>query len=407
MKRWLRFASIVVCALALPGQAADWRQFRGEQGAAVAMDARLPAKLDAKQNIAWKIDLPGRGHSSPIVVGDKVFVTCASGPKGRRLHVLCFDALTGRSLWERQFWATGRTTTHEKISAAAPTPVSDGSRIFALFSSNDLFCLDLDGNLLWLRGLMRDYPNASNALGLSASPVVADGVFVAQIESDGDAFTLGLDAATGLNRWKIERPRHANWTSPLMLSDGHGKQWVALQSGAGLDVVEAETGKAVWKYQGGASTIPSGAIRGQVLYVPSNGLTALSTSGPGQEPNRLWQNPQLRPSTASPVVLGERLFVLKDGILACAGTGDGKRLWELRLKGPFTASPVATSSHLYVVNEKGLIQVIDPAAPEGEIASELDLSDVIIGTPSIAGNALYIRSDGHLWKIAESAAKVL
>jgi outer membrane protein assembly factor BamB len=398
--------ALICCLALLPGRAEDWRQFRGSQGSGLAPGAILPVNLDAKRHLAWRSDLPGRGHSSPVILGDRVFVTCASGAKGGRLHVLCLDANTGAKRWERQFWATGRTTTHEKISGAAPTAASDGDRIFALFSSNDLFCLDLDGNLLWLRGLMRDYSNASNALGLSASPVVADGVFIAQIETDGEAFAIGIDALTGVNRWKIERPRRANWTSPLVLPSGNGKHRAALQSSAGVQMIEAQTGRELWNYSEGAATIPSSVIAGQVLYVPSNGITALQEGAPGQPPKQLWRAAHLRTATASPIVQGERIFVLNDaGILTCAEIAEGKRLWQLRLKGPFTASPVASAKHLYLVNEKGLLQVVDPTPPEGEVISELDLGETILSTPSIAGNAIYLRSDGHLWKLAQGTAR--
>lgn len=177
-----RFLAFLCCFAAFTTRAGDWRQFRGPQGTGVSDEANLPTVLDAKKNIAWKIPLPGRGLSSPIIVGDRIFVTCSSGARQERLHVICFNAKDGTKRWERQFWATGRTICHEKISVAAPTPASDGERIFAIFSSSDLICLDLDGNLLWLRGLMRDYPNASNSLGLSSSPVVADGTLVTQVE---------------------------------------------------------------------------------------------------------------------------------------------------------------------------------------------------------------------------------
>src|SRR5262249_15411365 len=150
----------------------DWRQFRGPDGAGVSPETNAPAALDPARSIAWKSALPGRGLSSPIVVGGKIILTASSGSQQDRLHVLCFRATDGVKLWERQFWATGRTSCHEKICVAAPTPASDGERIFAPFSSDDLVCLDLEGNLLWFRALMRDYPKAGNSLGLSTSPVV-------------------------------------------------------------------------------------------------------------------------------------------------------------------------------------------------------------------------------------------
>src|SRR2546423_944859 len=158
------YLPLCFCLAALPLHAADWRQFRGPRGNGVSDESDLPVTLHREKNIAWKIDLPGRGLSSPIIVGDRIFVTCSSGRKQERLHVICFNATDGSKLWERQFWATGRTTSHPKTSVAAPTPVSDGERLYAIFSCNDLVCLDLDGNLIWLRGLTRAYPNATNSL---------------------------------------------------------------------------------------------------------------------------------------------------------------------------------------------------------------------------------------------------
>src|SRR6185369_3044945 len=217
MKRTL----VLLCFLALlQADAGDWRQFRGPQGSGVSDEPNLPSQLGAQKSIAWKIALPGRGISSPIIVGDRIFVTCSSGAQQDRLHVICFNAGDGSKRWERQFWATGRTTCHEKTSVAASTPASDGERVYVLFSCNDLVCLDLEGNLIWLRGLTRDYPNASNSLGMSSSPVVTEGVLVVQVESDSEeSFAAGLDALTGVNRWKIKRPNMANWTSPLLLKD--------------------------------------------------------------------------------------------------------------------------------------------------------------------------------------------
>ena len=174
----------ILCSLtlliALSSSAEDWPQFRGPRGNGISTETNLPATLEPG-NIAWSVDLPGRGLSSPIIIGDRVIVTCSSGPKQERLHVICFNAVDGTRRWERQFWATGRTMSHPKTSVAAPTPASDGERIFAIFSSNDLLCLDLDGNLLWLRGLTRDYPNASNSLGMSSSLATTDGVVIAML----------------------------------------------------------------------------------------------------------------------------------------------------------------------------------------------------------------------------------
>lgn len=393
----------LLLTVALTSHAADWTQFRGPLGNGISAETTLPATLDAARDIAWKIALPGRGLSSPIVIGDRIIVTSSSGARQDRLHVLCFNAADGSKRWERTFRATGRTMCHEKTSVAAPTPVSDGTRIFALYSSNDLLCLDLDGNLLWLRGLARDYPNASNSLGMSSSPVYADGTVVVQIENDSESFAAGIDAITGVNRWKMDRPKSANWTSPVLLKGINGQTLAGLQSSKGFLAVAPATGQIVWDYSEGASTIPSCAVSGDVIYVPSNGLTAIQPAPEGQTPKQLWRNNQLRPGTASPLVLGQHVYTLNEaGVLSCGSITNGARLWQLRLKGPFSATPVAAGQRLYLVNEKGLTQVVDPTKPEGELVSELPLGETVLGTPSLSGGAIYIRSDGHLWKLGKS-----
>jgi outer membrane protein assembly factor BamB len=365
-------------------------------------NASLPAQLDTR-SVQWAADLPGRGLSSPIIIGDRVIVTCSSGPRQGRLHVICFNASDGSKRWERQFWATGRTMSHEKTCVAAPTPASDGERIFAIYSSNDLVCLDLEGNLVWLRGLTRDYPNASNSLGMSSSLAVADGVVIAMLENDSESFTAGLDARSGLNRWKLSRPKMANWTSPVVFTATGQPTLVALQSGKGISAVEPATGRVVWEYADGASTIPSATPSQGVLYVPSHGVTALQPGVEGQSPKQLWRSAQLRPATSSPVVLEDLIFILNEaGVLTCGGIRDGNRKWQLRLKGAFSATPVGAGKLLYCVNEKGLLQVVDTSAPEGAVISELDLGKTVLSTPSIGGNAVYVRSDAKLWKLGKS-----
>jgi outer membrane protein assembly factor BamB len=376
-------------------QSADWPQFRGPLGNAVSPET-LPGT--GSPAITWAKPLPGRGLSSPIIVGERVFVTCSSGPKQERLHVVCFRASDGSKIWERQFWATGRTMCQEKTSVAAPTPASDGRYVYAIFSSNDIVCLDLDGNLIWLRGLMLDYPNASNSVGMASSLVVEEGVVVAMLENDSDSITVGLSADTGRNRWKLSRPKMANWTSPLPVRNDRGV-FVLLQSGKGLTCISPKTGQTVWEYTDGASTITSTAVSGGILYAPSHGITALQPNE-NQPPKQLWRAAALRPGMSSPVVTQDRLFVLNEaGVLTAASVKDGGRIWQLRLKGPFSSTPVLSGSRLYCFSEKGLVQVVDITAPEGAVLHELELQPTILATPAISGQALYIRNNSTLWKI--------
>lgn len=387
--------------LTLPAHA-DWLNFRGPNGSGHAPDIATSPKTLSTETLAWKVALPGRGLGSPIIVGDKVFVTAASGPEQQQLHVLCFAAKDGAPLWERRFWATGRTMSHSKTNVAAPTPASDGERIYALYSSNDLLCLDLEGNLVWIRGLTLDYPNASNSLGMASSPIVVGDTLVAQIENDSESFAAGFDLLTGINKWKLDRPKSANWTSPTVL-EKDGERIVALQSGEGVTGLVPATGSAVFQVPGGASTIPSAAAVGDELFIPSNGLTVVKVGASGEQPATIWNQKNQRPGTASPLVVGDKLFLINNaGVITCANRGSGEVVWETRLKGPFSGSPVAGADGLlYIFSESGVGQVIDPSKEKDQVVSEIELGETILSTPSLDDGAVYIRSDGHLWRFGK------
>ena len=403
----MKFRIVFLILLGLSFSArADWLQFRGPNGNGfVENNVNLPTDLSS-DTLAWRVSLPGRGLGSPVIVGDKVFLSAASGPEQDQLHIFCFNAADGSTVWERRFWAMGRTMCQKKTCVAAPTPASDGRRIYVLYSSNDLFCLDLDGNLIWMRGLTLDYPNASNSLGMASSPIVAGGTLVAQIENDSESFAAGLDLLTGANKWKIDRPKAANWTSPVPMETG-GQLVVALQSSKGVLGVLPETGSEIFQFDKGASTIPSSASSGQTLYIPSNGLTAIRPGASGGEPEKLWNESAQRPGTASPLIIGGKVYIINGaGVLNCADLATGERLWRIRLKGPVSGSPVAAGNqHLYVFGENGAGQCVDLRGPEGVVAGEIELGETILSTPSISGDALYVRSDGHLWKFAAKAAE--
>ncbi len=381
--------------------AGDWPGFRGPMGNGISDEVGLPVALNPKKHIDWRMDLPGRGLSSPLVVGDRVFITASGGTREDILHILCLNATDGSVIWQRRFWAMGSTMCHKKTSIAAPTPVTDGRFLFALFSSNDLFCLDLDGNLRWLRGLTVDYPNARNSLGMASSLLLAGGLLVAQIENDSESFTAGLSLTGGMNQWRIQRPKSANWTTATVYRTESGRDLVLLQSSKGIHAVNPENGEVVWHYNDGASTIPSSVLVGGVLYVPSHGITALELAPDGASFNQKWRSSRLRPGTASPLVHRDRIYSINNaGVLTCGDTDSGNRLWQLRLDGPFGGSPVVADNHLYAFSEEGRVQVVDLSAPEGRIAGEMDLGEMIQCSPAISSGALYIRSDRRIWKIA-------
>ena len=393
----LAFVSVLSLSQIASGE--DWLQFRGNDHRGISLKSETPTNL-SKNNIAWKIPLPGRGLSSPIVIGNRVFLTASSTADQSRLHVICANKVNGEIEWERQFWATGRTICHEKTCVAAPTPVSDGKNIYALYSSNDLICLDLDGNLKWIRGLMQDYPNASNSLGLASSPIIVDGTLIVQIENDSDSFVSGINLKDGSNIWKLARTKKANWTSPIRLNDKE----VAIQGSEGITCVSAKSGTVQWSYNEGASTIPSSVTSADsaILYVPSNGITAIKPRKDNNTPEIVWQESQLRPGTSSPIIVGDNIYIInRAGVLNAAKKDTGERLWRLRLDGSFSGSPVSSNGHIYVASErKGVFQSIDINGKEGILRGSIELGETILGTPAIANNSIFIRSDGHLWKIS-------
>jgi outer membrane protein assembly factor BamB len=397
-------AIIVLCS------GADWLQFRGTDQRSRTDAPKLPpvewsiAKDGTPaKNIAWSVDLPARGVSGPIVVGNRVIVTSANGAKQDRLHVDCFSTDDGRLLWNRQFWATGRTLCHPTSSVAAPTPASDGSRIFAFFSSNDLICLSLTGDLLWYRGLTLEHPTAANDVGMASSPLVVGDTVIVQVESKGESFAAGFDAATGESRWRVDRPAEMNWCSPTAVRGDGNEPLVLLQSPEKLSAHHPKTGAVVWTFETKTGGISSPTAVGDVIYTPgSSGLTALRSTPGSANWENLWQENQLAAGNASPVVHGDRVFVVnRAGAVTCGEAATGKVLWRLRIKGSFWATPLAIGDHLYFVNQEGLVQVVKAGADAGEILASNDLGEGVFGSPAYADGALYVRGDKHLWKIAQ------
>lgn len=399
--KWIITFLIVAAGTRPLSLAADWRQFRGNAANSVATGETLPTELSG-DTIAWKTRLPGRGLSGPIVIGEQVFVSASSGYAQDRLHVISIDTATGTQQWDREFIATGRTLTHDKMCNATPTMASDGQRVFAFFSSNDLICLDLAGNLQWFRGFGSEFPNASNSLGMSSSPVVLGHTVVVQVESDAESFACGIDVESGVTIWQIDRPRAANWTSPAILpATDQQSALVLLQSSKGLTAVDPVSGSIVWNFDQGASTIPSVTVDSGSIVIPSNGLTAIR---PGKDNTfeQLWNSSSISPGTSSPVVVDGWAFALNSaGVLSAGDTKTGERLWQLRLRGSFSSTPITANGYLYLFNEDGNAFVVKPEKDQGIIVSELDLAEKILCSPGAANGALYVRSDAHLFKIAE------
>lgn len=377
--------------------AGDWTQFRGPGAAGVSDETGLPLRWGKTENVAWAADLPGRGLSNPVIVGGRVFVTACSGHQQDRLHVLCLDASSGKPLWQRQLWATGSTMCHPKTNMAAPTPATDGRRLYALFATCDLACLDFDGNLLWYRALAKDYPTVGNNVGLASSPVLAGDTLVLFLENAGESFALGVDKSTGQNRWKVARDREINWVTPLVRGDS-----VLFLSTRGLAAHDAKTGERRWLFESkGLSTIPSPVSADGLILVPAGGQVLALREADQGPPTEVWRSPKLGSSYATPLYYRGRAYNVNSttGIVTCVDAADGKVLGQSsRLKGPFSASPVAADGRLYLVSEEGTTFVVE-AEPTLKLLATNPLGETVLASPAIAGGAIYLRSDQHLFCI--------
>jgi outer membrane protein assembly factor BamB len=396
-------STLTVIAFALFAAAAaaeDATQFRGPLGAGVSQEKNLPIQWSDKENIRWKAPLPGRGLSNPVIAGGRVYITACTGPEQKRLHVLCLDSKTGKKSWERQFWSTGTTLCHPKTNMAAPTPVTDGERVYALFATGDLVCLDKEGDLVWYRSLVGDYPTVGNNVGMAASPVLVKEILVVCLENVGESFAAGVDIRTGQNRWRFERPRGINWVTPLVI-DNQGATEVLIQGPEGLAAHDPATGKRNWSLKGDFSTIPSSTAGDGLVFATAGKLTALRPGKAKSDPEVLWQNTKLNSGYCSPLYYQGYLYTVSGrGVVNCAEPKTGKIIWSERLEGNFAASPLAADGKIYVVSEEGITTVLQAGA-EAKVLATNTLADTILACPVASGGAIFLRSDKHLYCIAK------
>ena len=386
----------MVAAMVSAAMAADWPEFLGPGGRGVAAGP-IRTTWNEREGIAWRADLPGRGASSPIVVGDLVVVTAASGARQDRLHVIAFDAKSGAVRWHRTFWATGRTLCHSTSSVAAGTPASDGERIVALFSSCDLFALDREGRLLWQRNLALEHPRSGNDVGMGSSPRIVDGAVVVQIDCQGDAFASGIDLVTAVDRWIVPREKLASWSSPLAVARPDGP-CVLLQNPRGLELRRAGDGSLAWSWQGECAGIPVTAHAGGVLYAPTGGLAAVPIAEGRVAPT--WQSTKLACGIASPLVWKDSVACInRAGVLGIGSLADGSLRGQLRLAGSFWASPIVVDDMIVAANKEGKTFLVSVAG-EPKVVAENELPGTFTATPAVADGSLYLRSETALWKVA-------
>lgn len=379
----------------------NWSQFRGPAQDNQA-DVSMPGTL-GNDDIAWQVDLPGRGVSGPVVANGRVFVTCSSTSQQNELHVMCFDTASGSQLWHRQFWALGRCGSDPTSANAAPTPVTDGKHLIAFYSSNDLVCFDMDGNLKWLRALTDDYPKAANDIGMASSPLIYNDRVIVQVENQGDSFVAAIRISDGTNLWKVPRPRKASWSSPALIpaQQGNAAQVVVLSQDR-LSALNIDTGATLWDVPGSAYPIPS-----PVFHAPTNsllasldGLTCFRIQGT-DPPEKVWSEQRLSPSNVSIALQDDQLYTLNRGSVAvCADLATGEESWKARVGGNHYSSPIVVGKHIYYFAQDGTARVIDQSLVDPEVVAERPFDEPILGSPAADQTGLYVRLQNRLIKLS-------
>lgn len=394
-----RFSIAALFLMGASALAADWPQFRGPNGSGVADDKPLPTTWGPKENVKWRVDVPGRSVACPVVYGKRVYVSSSSGADADRLHVLCFDAETGKKLWHRQLAATGNTGHHPKSAMAAPTPCVNAEGVYCLFATADMAAFDHDGNLKWYRSLVSDYPDISNQVGMASSPVVWKDFVIVPMDTVGDSFLAAIDTTYGKNVWKIERPKDINWVTPTLRATGD-KAEIIFGTNKETVAYSAIDGKKTWSYAGGSGGVPTTITVGDDVLLPAKGQLVAYSPGTSKE---LWKSTKLTPGNSTPLVYKDRVYSIgRAGTILCGDLKTGKDLWSERVskgKGQLWASPIAGDGKIYTFDDTGVCTVL-AASDEVKVLATNDLKEEIMGTPAIAHGCLFIRTVGGLYCIS-------
>jgi outer membrane protein assembly factor BamB len=419
---------------------AQWPQFRGPSASGVATGS-VPTSWDLASNrgIAWKTELPGLGHSSPIAWGDRIYVTTAvSASAGPELDVrhggigmardderqvwklLAVDRATGRVVWERTASdGAPRVRRHLKASHASATPVTNGKVVVALFGSEGLYCYGVDGTLLWKQdlGVMNTGLVGDEGVqwGPASSPIIHGTVVIVQNDRQRESFLAAYELADGEQVWKVERDEFPSWATPLVVTAG-GKSELVVNASKFIRGYDPLTGRELWRMADSETQVkvpspvagPGGVLvtggypRGsRPLYVVKPGQ--VGSLDPGMAGAFGWRTERGSPYVPTPLVYGDEVYVLADnGVLTVYDARSGTRHYQQRLdEAPlgFSASPIGAGGHVYLASEDGDVFVVK-AGPAFQVVARNDLNEPLMATPAVAGNMLVVRGRTHLFGIS-------
>ncbi len=385
--------------------ASDWPWWRGPlRNGSAQSDQSLPSEFSETKNVLWSADVPGRGLSSPTVVGTHVFLTTADDASGEQ-RVLCFDRSTGKVLWDKQVHASGGMQKNSKSTAASSSVSCDGKQIYVAFPNSGALvatALDFDGKVLWQRKVS-DYVVHQ---GYGASPVLYQDLVIVAADNKGGGNLTALNRNSGEIVWSRERPKKPNYPTPTLLH-ADGKDQLVL---VGCDLIVSYaplTGETNWSTEGATTEcVTSTLTDGKLVFTsggyPKNHMSAIAADGTGK---LIWENAS-RLYVPSLVIRDGFLYgILDAGIATCWEAATGNVLWRHRLGGTFTSSPVLVGDTIYATSEAGEF-FIYKASPDGysEVARN-KLGEQVLTTPTICGNRIYHRV-AHLDKSGNRTEKL-
>jgi outer membrane protein assembly factor BamB len=398
-----------------PVRAEDWPGWRGPRGDGTSAETGLPIRWSATENVAWKVPVPGNGHSSPIVWGDRVFVTTCL-PQDQARQLLCLDRRDGKLMWQRTVLTSKLERKHRLNSYASSTPVTDGKHIWVTFLQEpDLVvaCYDFDGSLVWCRSPGRFF----SMHGFCSSPVLYKNLLIVNGDQDAEAYLVALDKNTGAERWRADRPnRTRSYCAPLLV-EAAGRHQLVLSGSKCVASYDPDTGKQNWIIDGPteqyvASLVYTDGVLFLTAGFPEYHNMGIRPDGMGNvtRTHVLWHEKKTTPRKAayvpSPIAHGHHFFLVSDlGFASCFEAQTGKRLWMERLGRHHSASPVEAEGRLYFVDDDGTTHVLR-AGPTFELLSRNALGEECYASPAVSHGQIFLRTLHNLYCIGQNASNL-
>jgi outer membrane protein assembly factor BamB len=383
---------------------ADWPQFRGPGGQGVSDEKNVPLTWSETKNVRWKTAIPGRGWSSPVIQGDRIWLTTAT-EDGRSLRAISVNVNTGAIEQNVElFQLKSPKLMNAKNSFASPTPVVEGDRVYLHFGAYGTACITQSGEIVWKTKL--EYDNGQHGPG--GSPIIYDDLLIVSCDGLDVQYVVALDKATGKVRWKKTREGYQAYTTPLIVNFPAGDQ--VISPGAFQSIAyEPRTGKEIWrvKYAEGFSNVPRPVYGHGLVFICTGfqepSLLAVQPDGRGDvtKSKVMWKVDRAIPRTPSPLLVGNELYIVTDnGIATCIDAKTGEELWRARVGGNHSASPVYAGGRIYFLNEEGESVVIAPGRKLNHLATN-QIDGPTLASMAISHSSIFIRSQTHLYRISE------